>query len=48
MKMQLLLRFNYGDTVPWVTRSDGDARHRRPDLVVLRTAAPLTGEGLTT
>ena len=49
MKMQLLLRFNYGDTVPWVTRSDG-AMHAiaGPDLVVLRTAAPLTGEGLTT
>jgi GH15 family glucan-1,4-alpha-glucosidase len=49
MKMQLSLRFNYGATVPWVTRSDG-AIHAiaGPDLVVLRTAAPLTGEGLTT
>ncbi len=49
MKMQLSLRFNYGATVPWVTRSDG-AIHAiaGPDLVVLRAAAPLTGEGLTT
>jgi GH15 family glucan-1,4-alpha-glucosidase len=49
MKMELSLRFNYGATVPWVTRSDG-AIHAiaGPDLVVLRTAAPLTGEGLTT
>ena len=49
MKMQLSLRFNYGATVPWVTRSDG-AIHAiaGPDLVVLRTAAPLTGKGLTT
>jgi GH15 family glucan-1,4-alpha-glucosidase len=49
MKMEMSLRFNYGATVPWVTRSDG-AIHAiaGPDLVVLRTAAPLTGEGLTT
>jgi len=49
MKMELSLRFDYGTTVPWVTRVDG-AIHAiaGPDLVVLRTAAPLTGEGLTT
>jgi GH15 family glucan-1,4-alpha-glucosidase len=49
MKMQLSLRFNYGATVPWVTSRDG-AIHAiaGPDLVVLRTAVPLTGEGLTT
>jgi GH15 family glucan-1,4-alpha-glucosidase len=49
MKMEMSLRFNYGATVPWVTRSDG-AIHAiaGPDLVVLRTAAPLTGEALTT
>jgi GH15 family glucan-1,4-alpha-glucosidase len=49
MKMELALRFNYGATVPWVTRRD-DAIHAiaGPDLVVFRTAAPLTGQGLTT
>jgi GH15 family glucan-1,4-alpha-glucosidase len=49
MKMEMSLRFNYGATVPWVTRSDGAIQAiAGPDLVVLRTAAPLTGEGLTT
>ncbi len=49
MKMEMSLRFDYGATVPWVTRSEG-AIHAiaGPDLVVLRTAAPLTGENLTT
>jgi GH15 family glucan-1,4-alpha-glucosidase len=49
MKMELALRFNYGAPVPWVTRRD-DAIHAiaGPDLVVFRTAAPLTGQGLTT
>ena len=49
MKMEMSLRFNYGATVPWVTRSDGGIHAiAGPDLVVLRTKAPLTGEGLTT
>ena len=49
MKMEMSLRFDYGATVPWVTRSDGGIRAiAGPDLVVLRTTAPLTGEDLTT
>ena len=49
MKMELLLRFDYGATVPWVTRSDDGIRAvAGPDLVVLRTEAALTGENLTT
>jgi GH15 family glucan-1,4-alpha-glucosidase len=49
MKMEMSLRFNYGATVPWVTRTDGAIQAiAGPDLVVLRTTAPLTGEGLTT
>lgn len=49
MKMELRLRFDYGATVPWVTRSDDGIRAvAGPDLVVLRTEAPLTGENLTT
>jgi GH15 family glucan-1,4-alpha-glucosidase len=49
MKMEMSLRFNYGATVPWVTRSDGGIHAiAGPDLVVLRTRAPLAGEDLTT
>jgi GH15 family glucan-1,4-alpha-glucosidase len=49
MKMEMSLRFNYGATVPWVTRRQGGIRAiAGPDLVALRTSAPLTGKGLTT
>ncbi len=49
MRMALSLRFDYGATVPWVTRGeDGIRAIAGPDLVVLRTKAPLTGEDLTT
>jgi GH15 family glucan-1,4-alpha-glucosidase len=49
MKMELSIRFNYGATVPWVTSHDGGIRAvAGPDLVVVRTKAPLTGEALTT
>jgi GH15 family glucan-1,4-alpha-glucosidase len=49
MKMELAIRFNYGSIVPWVTCVD-DAIHAiaGPDLIVLRTAAPLTGKDFTT
>lgn len=49
MKMEMSLRFNYGSTVPWVTRRNGGIRAiAGPDLVVLRTQAPLQGKGFTT
>jgi len=49
MQMELSIRFNYGATVPWVTRDhDGIRAIAGPDLVVLRTKAPLAGEDLTT
>src|ERR1700734_3376452 len=49
MQMTLSIRFNYGTTVPWVTRKDGGIRAiAGPDLVVLRSKAPLAGEDLTT
>jgi GH15 family glucan-1,4-alpha-glucosidase len=49
MKMDLSLRFDYGATVPWVTRCDGGIQAiAGPDLVVLWTKAPLTGEDLKT
>jgi GH15 family glucan-1,4-alpha-glucosidase len=49
MKMEMALRFDYGATVPWVTRIEGGIRAiAGPDLVLLRTKAPLSGEDLKT
>src|SRR5579863_5491127 len=50
MQMQLILRFGYGATVPWVTRLDraGLSAIAGPDMAVLRTPVRLRGEGLTT
>jgi GH15 family glucan-1,4-alpha-glucosidase len=49
MKMELALRFGYGRIVPWVTQGeDGWKAIAGPDLVVLRTTAPLEGRDLTT
>jgi GH15 family glucan-1,4-alpha-glucosidase len=50
MRSDLALRFCYGSTVPWVTR-DGDGGLKAiagPDMVVLRTPAPLKGQDLET
>ena len=47
---ELILRFGYGATVPWVTRMD-DRTLRAiagPDMVVLRTPAPMHGENFKT
>ena len=50
IRMELVLRFNYGASVPWVSRlPDGTLRAiAGPAMTVLRTPAPLRGEGLTT
>ena len=49
MKMELSLRFDYGATVPWVTRGKGFIQAiAGADRVVLRTKAPLVGEDLKT
>jgi GH15 family glucan-1,4-alpha-glucosidase len=50
MRMELVLRFDTGSIVPWVSRMDDGALRAiaGPDLVVLRTAVPVRGEGLTT
>jgi GH15 family glucan-1,4-alpha-glucosidase len=49
MQMKLILRFGYGQIVPWVTSEETGLRAvAGPNLVVLRTQAPLKGEGLTT
>jgi GH15 family glucan-1,4-alpha-glucosidase len=50
MSMQLVLRFDYGSFVPWVSRF-GDGRLRAiagPDMVILDTPVDCRGEGLST
>jgi GH15 family glucan-1,4-alpha-glucosidase len=51
MEMELALRFDYGASVPWVTRLDRGGGIRAiagPDMVVLRTPVALEGRGLAT
>jgi GH15 family glucan-1,4-alpha-glucosidase len=50
MRMHLVLRFDYGRTVPWVNRlEDGTWRAiAGPDMVTLHTPVPLRGQDLTT
>jgi GH15 family glucan-1,4-alpha-glucosidase len=50
MRTELVIRFGYGATVPWMMRL-GDGTRRAvagPDMVLLRTAVPLRGEDLKT
>jgi GH15 family glucan-1,4-alpha-glucosidase len=50
MRSELVIRFGYGDVVPWVNRlRDGTLRAiAGPDQLALRTPAPLRGEDLKT
>lgn len=50
MRMELVLRFDYGRSVPWVSRmDDGSLRAiAGPDMVVLRTTEDIRGENLKT
>jgi GH15 family glucan-1,4-alpha-glucosidase len=49
MRMELIIRFEYGRLVPWVSRADHElVAMAGPDLVVLRTPVAHRGEGLTT
>jgi GH15 family glucan-1,4-alpha-glucosidase len=49
MRMQFVVRFDYGAIVPWVRRMDGGIRAiAGPDTLLLRTPLPLRGENLTT
>jgi GH15 family glucan-1,4-alpha-glucosidase len=50
MRMHLVLRFDYGHAVPWVSRlEDGTWRAiAGPDMVTLRTPVPVRGQDLTT
>jgi len=50
MRTELVLRFDYGSTVPWVSKlPDGAFRAiAGPDMVVMHTPVALHGENLTT
>lgn len=50
MRMQLVVRFDYGRSVPWVTRQDDGSLRAiaGPDMVVLRTPVAVRGESLKT
>src|SRR5215208_4021941 len=50
MRMELVLRFDYGSLVPWVSRmDDGTLRAiAGPDMVTLQSEVDTKGEGLTT
>ena len=50
MQMELVLRFGYGATVPWVTRVHGDVLRAiaGPDMAILRASAEIRGEAMTT
>jgi len=51
MKMELVLRFDYGSSIPWVSRLPDDSGIKAvvgPDLAVLRTPVELVGENMKT
>ncbi len=49
MRMELVLRFDYGRTVPWVTgTSDGVRAVAGPNLAILHASVPVHGENLKT
>jgi len=49
LRMELILRFNYGQAVPWVRRRDyGLSAIAGPDAVELHTDVPLVGRDMTT
>ncbi len=51
VQMSLTLRFDYGSSVPWVSKladSSGIVAIAGPNLTVLRTSIPLHGEDLST
>ncbi|HEX4487570.1 MAG TPA: glycoside hydrolase family 15 protein, partial [Terriglobales bacterium] len=49
MKMELVIRFDYGSVVPWVRRTDrGISAVGGPNMLTLSTDAPLRGEDLKT
>jgi GH15 family glucan-1,4-alpha-glucosidase len=49
MKMELIIRFDYGHIIPWVRKRDGGLEAiAGPDALILRTPVETQGENLTT
>jgi GH15 family glucan-1,4-alpha-glucosidase len=49
MRTELIIRFDYGDVVPWVRKRDGGIQAiAGPNALILRTAVKTRGENLTT
>ena len=50
MRLELVIRFEYGSIVPWVRRLDDETRVAvaGPDALSLRTPVPMRGENLRT
>jgi GH15 family glucan-1,4-alpha-glucosidase len=49
MKSELAIRFDYGSVVPWVRRTDdGISAIAGPDMIRLRSEAPMRGEDMKT
>ena len=49
MNLELVIRFDYGQVVPWVRRTDGGiSATAGPDKLNLHTAVPLHGENMKT
>jgi GH15 family glucan-1,4-alpha-glucosidase len=49
MQMELIIRFDYGRSVPWIRRQDYGLRAiAGPDALQLRTSVPLKGQDFTT
>ena len=49
MRMQLIIRFDYGHVVPWVRQRDGGLEAiAGPDALILRTPIETRGEDFTT
>jgi GH15 family glucan-1,4-alpha-glucosidase len=50
MRMELVIRFDYGLVVPWVRRLDDDTRVAiaGPDALAFRTTVPVRGENMST
>ncbi|MGB6194386.1 MAG: glycoside hydrolase family 15 protein [Terracidiphilus sp.] len=49
MRMELVLRFDYGRTIPWVTHiEDGIQAIAGPNLAVLHASVPVRGEDMKT
>ena len=50
MRMELVIRFDYGSVVPWVRRLDDDTRIAvaGPDALAFRSSVPVRGENMST